>query len=94
MADNSAWAAQNAGYQAYQPPPPGQYPQPPHSQDYKMLLAGGGYADAPVGQQQGGMDMGPQHLDGTPVQPNRPSELYGGTVQGPVEMPAQSGYGR
>ena len=94
MSDASAYNA-NQGYQAYVPPPVGQYPQAtgPHSQDYKMPLAGGGYAEGMP--QQGGMGMAPpQHLDGTPVEPNRASELYGGTVHAPVEMPAQTGYGR
>jgi hypothetical protein len=66
------------GYAAYNP-------NQQHTQDYKMPLAGGGYAEP----------QGPQILDGTPVALHTgPSELYGGNVQGPVEMPAQTGYGR
>jgi hypothetical protein len=71
-------------YQPYTGAPAGYGQQGGYSQqDYKIAPAG--YPDAPGG---------PQHLDGTPVAPNRPSELYGGNVQNPIEMPTQSGYGR
>jgi hypothetical protein len=83
MQENGAWQ-QNNGY-GY-----GQAPQVYPSQDYKMPMAGGGYANAPPAPQ------GPHTLSSTPAPAPTgygPQEMYSGPVHAPTELPVQV-YGR
>ncbi|KIW02858.1 hypothetical protein, variant [Verruconis gallopava] len=76
MQENSAWQQQNNQYGYTHVPQ-----QPPYAtQDYKMPLAGGGYANPP--------SNGPQMMAGTPANYG-PQELAAAQVHAPVEMPSQ-----
>lgn len=84
MQENAAWGQQNQYGYGQLPPQQGGYP----TQDYKMPMAGGVYANSPS------QPEGPHMLSSTPAPVGHvPQEMYGGPVHAPVELPSQ-GYRR